>query len=439
MSPSRSAAVSRRVVIATIGSLGDLHPYLAVALGLRARGHRPVVAAPALYRARVEAAGLEFAPLTRDFLLDDRTLYTRALHPRKGMEFVFRHLFIPAVAETYADLRRTIEAPDDRADLLVSNPVVFAAPLRAERLGVPWVSTLLAPLGFFSPHEPAVVPGLPAALAAGPPFLRPWWGRQLRAGAGRLSRGWTAPIATLRRELGLPPAAADPIYEGQHSPRRTLAMFSPLLGAPQPDWPAQTRQTGFAFYDGDETASADLTPDLARFLDEGPPPVVFTLGSTAVNAAGNFYAASVAAARAIGRRALLLVGREPANRASLPDPRPPGVAAFDYAPYAATFARAAAVVHQGGVGTTAQALRAGVPALVVPFNFDQPDNAARVARLGAGRVLPAGQYDAARATRALRALLDDPLTARKAREAADRLRSENGVEAACDELEAVCA
>lgn len=421
----------KRIVIATLGSLGDLHPYMALALGLRDRGCAPLIAAPALYKARVEAAGLAFAPLGSNLITPDRELYKRVLNYRKGVEHLFRDLLMPTVPEIYRELRAILETV--RPDLLVGHPIVFAAPLLSEQLGVPWVSTVLAPMSFFSAHEPPVIPGAPAALARGPRFLNPWWGKALRAAADLSTRPGGRPLAELRCSVGLPPLNGNPLLDGQHSPSRVLAMFSKALGAPQPDWPSQTLQTGFCFYDGDEAASKTLDFQLARFLDAGSPPVVFTLGSTAVNAAGRSYAESAAAVHSLGLRALLLTGPHPEN---VPAKLPPGVAAFPYAPYAALFPRAAAVVHSGGVGTTAQVLRAGVPSLVVPFNFDQPDNAHRLARLGVARVIPRSAYNRFRSAVRLEEILGNKSFSERAQSIARDLAAEDGVAAACAALAA---
>jgi len=172
-----------------------------------------------------------------------------------------------------------------------------------------------------------------------------------------------------------------------------------------------------------------------RFLEAGEPPIVFTLGTSASSAPGSFYRESLDAARAVGRRALLLVGRQ--DQALLAEPLPAGLLAVDYAPHQLVFPRAAAVVHHGGVGTTARALAAGRPMLVVPHAHDQPDNAHRVARLGLARVLDARRYRARRAAAHLRALLADG----RYRDAGDRARAviatERGADAACDVIEAV--
>jgi len=247
----------------------------------------------------------------------------------------------------------------------------------------------------------------------------------------RAVRDWGDPVRKLRADIGLDPGG-DPIFEGQHSPELVLAMFSELLAKPQPDWPPHTRVTGFAFYDRLDN-SVGLAPELARFLDAGPAPIVFTLGSSAVMDAGDFYQQSAAAAAELGRRAVLLIGRDPRNAPS--QPLPDGVIAAEYAPYSEIFPRASAIVHQGGAGTTAQALRSGRPMLFVPFAHDQPDNAARATRLGVARQIGRRQYRTKKVASELRKLLDDPRYAAAAREVGRRIQSEDGVSAACDAIE----
>jgi len=226
------------------------------------------------------------------------------------------------------------------------------------------------------------------------------------------------------------PPGQDPIHEGQHSPSLSLAMFSEVLGAPQPDWPASAAQSGFAYFD--QGPQPGFPPELEEFLDAGSPPIVFTLGTAAVFSAGDFYRQSIAAAQRLGRRAVLLIGRDPANQ--IAEPLPEGIIAVQYAPYSRVFPRAAAIVHQGGIGTTAQALRSGRPMLVMPHAFDQPDNADRVVRLGVGLTIPKSKYNADRAGRALGRLLNEPSFARKAAIVGERLQKEDGATVACDLL-----
>ncbi len=228
------------------------------------------------------------------------------------------------------------------------------------------------------------------------------------------------------------PDRGNPVFEGQHSPTLILALFSALFAQPQPDWPPQARVTGFAFYDGRNELA--MPPELTKFLDDGAPPIVFTLGSSAVWVARDFYRESIAAARLLGRRAVLLIGDE---RNQLEESLPSEIIAVNYAPFEVLLARACAMVHHGGVGTTSQGLRAGIPTLIVPFAFDQPDNAAHAARLGGSRTLPRPQYRSACVAKELDILLTKPEHTRKAREAGKRLRRENGAAVASDLIEQV--
>jgi UDP:flavonoid glycosyltransferase YjiC (YdhE family) len=219
------------------------------------------------------------------------------------------------------------------------------------------------------------------------------------------------------------------------SPFGTLACYSPVFGAAQPDWPKPSLITGFPFYEHGSVGNS-IPPELDAFLSAGEPPVIFTLGSSAVGAAGDFFDVSLAAATRTGCRAAFLTGPQAQDRANASDDQ---FFFTSYAPYSKLFPRARAVVHQGGIGTVACALRAGVPSLIVPRGLDQPDNAKRVQRLGAVRVLPRHRYTAARASAELRALLDSAHCRENAQRLGERVRSEDGVAAACDAIEHVCA
>ena len=195
-----------------------------------------------------------------------------------------------------------------------------------------------------------------------------------------------------------------------------LALFSEVLAAKQTDWPPQTLVTGFPTFDHDGVAG--LPPELVRFLDSGPPPIVFTVGISAVTVAGRFFEDSLDAAKALGCRAVMVGKRISTERVALPE----GVFACEFAPFSQLFPRAAAVVHAGGIGTTGLAMRAGRPVLVVPFAHDQPDNAERLRRLGVARTISGRRYTSARAITELRHLLDDPPYSRRASEVGQQLR-----------------
>ena len=247
-----------------------------------------------------------------------------------------------------------------------------------------------------------------------------------RIGKGKVLK-WVQDIVDLRHELGLPDTG-NPLFEGSHSQRLVLALFSRYLAQPQPDWPPNTVVTGFPFFDRHHEQT-QMAPELDRFLADGPVPVVFTLGSSAVAAAGDFYRESLKAVERMGVRAVFLIGQ---HAQGLPEKLPPGVMTASYVPHSEIFPRAAAIVHQGGIGTTAQAMRSGRPMLVVPFAHDQFDNGERVRRLGAAQVVYRSRYNAATAEKALQRL---PSCEGAAAELGAKVREEQGTANAADAIE----
>jgi UDP:flavonoid glycosyltransferase YjiC (YdhE family) len=423
----------KKIVISTIGSFGDVHPYVAIALELKRRGHRPVIATSEIYREKTDALGLELHPMPPDLPSYERPeevsrMVSDLMDSKRGPERVFKEFINPHLPAMYESLREAVRD----ADLLVTHVLSLVGPPLVEMTGIKWVSSVLAPISFFSVYDPPVWPQLPALhklLKLNPAIARGF----MRLARWRLDQ-LAEPVYGMRAGLGLA-RGGNPIMEGQHSPRMVLALFSRALAEPQTDWPPQTRVTGFPFYDRRDRAgdASGLDHALEEFLNKGEPPVVFTLGSSAIWVAEDFYSESVKAAASLGVRGLLLIGEERNRPAQLPE----GVAAFDYAPYGELLPRARAVVHQGGVGTTAQGLRAGIPSLVVPFSHDQFDNGSRVARAGAGRMLPRSKYNASSAARELRAMLTDESYTSRAAEVGRQVRSENGAATAADAIEEV--
>jgi rhamnosyltransferase subunit B len=413
-----------RVVFCTFGSLGDVYPYLALARELMRRGHAPAIATTPAYRKAVESEGVAFHPVRPDIDVCDPELLRRAMDLRNGGKYIFSQVLLPALRESYED---TAAAAQD-ADLLVTHPVTLAAYLFARKSGMPWVSTALAPMSFYSAYDPAVFPGLPLAETLATPG--PAFQRGLLRTLAYLLEPMLKPFRVFEKELGLDPAP-NPLFWA-HSPHLALGLFSPQLAAPQPDWPACSVAAGFPFFEH----AQENPPELERFLDSGEPPIVFTLGSAAVGVGADFFKQSAAAAHLLGRRAVLLCGRDPRNHP--PRDLPPGVIAVPYAPHAAVFPRASVIVHQGGIGTTGEAMRAGRPMLVVPFSHDQPDHATRLARKGVARILRPSAYYSGAAARELDILLHDARYLVRAGAIAARMREENGAPAACDRLCRMC-
>ena len=161
---------------------------------------------------------------------------------RRGPELLVRRMLYPAVPAAYAEVMDALRG----ADAVVTHPITFASQIAAEKSRLPWVSTVTAPASFFSRYDPSVIAPAPflARLRGLGPGVN---GLILKMGRAR-TRTWMKPITEFRASLGMPPGQ-DPLFAGQHSPERVLAMFSRVLAEPQPDWPPQAEAIGFPFYD----------------------------------------------------------------------------------------------------------------------------------------------------------------------------------------------
>ena len=427
-----------RFLLTTFGSLGDLHPYLAVGAELFLRGHAVTVLTHEPYRTRVIGTGLAFAPLAPDLdaFPDPAAIMRHAMDEHRGSQYILEHLVLPYVREQM-NTTRLLAAEHD---VLVSHPLTVMTPHVAEAMSKRWSGVSLQPSVMFSRIDPPIFPNI--ALLSRPMQWGPGVAEIVYRLLMTVSRPMLRPIDVLRAELGLPATRRHPILESLFSPHLHLALFSPVFAPPQADWAPNTVTTGFPLHDRGE-AGEGMSPALAAWLEAGEPPIVFTLGSSAVHDPGPFYAESASAARLLGRRAVLLVGADPHTQAALPQSAAPlledaptsDIVAVAYAPHSELMPRAAAVVHQGGIGTMGQALRAGRPMLVVPFSHDQPDNAMRAERLGVARTVTRRAYRADTAASALGALLTDPRVLAAATSVGERIRAEHGAQVAADALE----
>ncbi len=386
-----------RILISTFGSLGDIHPYMALALEARRRGHEAIIATSPRYRTKIESEGLQFRPVRPEMPAKSEfeAVATMVMDAKKGPEYLFNNFLIPSLRDNYVDL---LEAGVD-ADIIITHPAALGGPLAARKLEKKWLSSVLAPTSLWSIFDPSVPPTMPHLDKFR--VFGPIWGFIMARYGRHITRSWVAAVDELSRDEGLPTGHA--IFEGQFSPHGTLALFSPHFGPPQWDWPTNTVATGFCFFDKsgyreDNTESTGpLEPNWRRWIADGEKPVVATLGSSAAFVAGDFWQRCRESTlnRAepdqvqLEYRGLYVTGG--AQIVTLED-RIANSPYYDrdhelflnYAPYSQLFPQALCIVHQGGIGTTAQALRAGVPQIVVPFSQDQPDNAARIQRLGVG-------------------------------------------------------
>lgn len=399
-------------------------------LGLAGRGHRITVATGESQRKVVEQHGLHFVPVRPDrtIVTEDPQASKQAAQLRTGSAFAVKNL-LRYVEETYSDLVNACQG----CDLFISHPAAFCAPLVVEKLGLPWLSLALAPATLFSAMDPPILPSAP--WLAGIPQVGGFPHSLIFRAFKKLTRNWMEPIDRLRLSIGLKASTKHPFFEGMFSPYGTLGLFSRELAAPQKDWPANTRITGFPFCA--QIDEGPLEADLEKFLSAGPAPVVFTLGSNVVREAGGFYRESLEAAKHAGCRAVLLTGGGARNRLS--EPSSDLIFSCAYAPYKMLFPRAAAVVHHGGIGTLGHAMAAGAPMLIVPHVHDQPDNAHRASKLGIARSQSRAGYKSGSVAAHLKILLTDPAYQISSKAVQSRMLKEEGGASACDVIEEVLA
>lgn len=405
------------VILATVGTDGDVFPHIGLGATLHARGHKVTLAAPETYRDQAHALGIEFCALVEvaevDRMLADPDLW----HPfRSGM--MMARWGGPMVPRQYEALAALASRPDS---VLVANPGVLAARLVQETLGVPTASLLLQPGLLPSNTAPPEMPGgltIPAWLPH--PLRRLYWLAVDAAGYALVGLA----LNRVRDGLGLAPVRR--LFHWWLSPDLVIGLFPGWYASPQPDWPPQLRLAGFGRFDGTRAA---LPEDVRMFCEEGSPPIAFTLGTGMTYAAG-FFRTAVAACDALGTRGLL-VTKYPHV---IPTRLPPGVRHCAFAPFRQLLPLCGAVVHHGGIGTTAAALEAGCPQLILPHAWDQPDNAARVAALGVGLALGSRHRSCGHLSHALARLMA-PDVGDRCRAIASRAAGENGLELAAGWVE----
>ncbi len=425
-----------RIVITTFGSSGDINPFVALGLGLRSRGHDVAFAVEEGFREIVAPAGFPVHHLTGDAkgalephmgeLLGKTT-------PLKSMQVLVEKYIVPTLRPRVGDLLAACEG----ADLLVASAPQVAAEFVADLTGIPLVTVTLTPITVPSAYiEPQPQP-FPL-----PPRLQHASNRASWAlGTHLVGRVFDPPVNRARAEYGLPPRKSWMYTSASNTSANTSARLvavavSPVFCPPPPDWPPFVRETGFLFWDRPSTWREP--PELTAFFAASGPVVAISTGSMSLYTAaafGAFYRDSITAARAAGARALVIG----APSEALPDPVPADVLVLPFAPFSEVYPRCAAVIHHGGIGTTAQALRAGAPQLVVPWAVDQFWTGAQVRRIGAGRSVQRRAYTAGRARAALRDLLQNPRYRARCGAIAAQITAEDGATTLCDALDAVLA
>lgn len=409
-----------RFVLTPVGSGGDLHPYLGIGRELNARGHDVIVIANGVFQNAVERYGLGFVAFGTEEDYHEITSNPDLWHPQKGVKLIFERL--GRELELSYDLVASVY--ETGKTVLVGHTLSFVTRSFEEMHGVPSATIHLSPNVFRSDHhQPAVAAGVNFTRLPRP-VKRLFWKAIDRFAIDPL----IAPaLNQWRSSSGLTPVTRV-FHEWIHSPRCVVALFPEWFAPRQPDWPRHLHLAGFPLFD--DPGEAAIDDELDRWIAAGDPPVVFTPGTANRHAHGFFEAAVDALAR-LGRRGLLLSKFDE----HLPPLDPSVVRHVPYLPFSAVLPRCAAIVHHGGIGTCAQGLAAGIPQLVMPMGFDQPDNAERLVRLGVGSWVSPRRFRGSRVADALEGLLSSEKVAGACRSARERLARENGVAAACDAIE----
>jgi rhamnosyltransferase subunit B len=409
-----------RILLPAIGSSGDVHPVIGIGRALTTRGHHVTVITNEYFRDQVAENKLSFIPLgtkaEAEALMGDPRLW----HPRKGFGSIIEKALLPNVPRLY----QIIESQRGPGLVVAATTLCLGARVAQEKFGIPTATIHLQPSVMRSHFDNGRLgpfnmgPGMPRAVK-----------RALFWIIDRLySERLVAPgLNAFRSTLGLAPARG--IFSTYiHSPQLALGLFPDWFAAPQPDWPANTHLTGFVLQDsgGEPAAQAEAE----AFLASGPPPLLVTPGSAALDRT-EFFRRTVATCETAGVRAMLVTN----HPAQLPRSLPPGIRAFSYLPFSRVLPRCAAIIHHGGIGTLAQAVKAGLPQLIVPNAHDQPDNGQRIERLGLGRMIFPGSYRQARAVRAVAELTGSADIRRRCLDFAPRVDSAAALERACSLIE----
>jgi rhamnosyltransferase subunit B len=365
----------KTILLCTIGSAGDVNPFIGIGRQLKERGFRVVLITSQYFESQAHGAGLEFYGLgtAEDYqsIIQDPDLWS----PDKGFKVFAERVVFPIMEPAY----QIIAGFDPSRTILIAQGQFFAAHIAHEKLGMPFITVHLQPAAFRSVYE---FPMSPVPL---PPIVVRGLFRLIDALL--LDKLFAPNINRFRLSLGLP--AIGRIFGGwMHSPQLNIGLFPNWFAALQRDWPPQTKLTGFVYYD--KQNGNEIIPDaLQEFLKAGSPPIVFTPG-TAMKHANQFFLDCIESCQRLGRRGILLTG----HREQLPADLPDSIQHFSYLPFSQVLPRALALVHHGGIGTTAQALAAGIPQVIRPMAHDQPDTAARVEKLGIGVSLSPNKFNA---------------------------------------------
>ncbi len=407
-------------LLITLGSRGDINPFIGLGLALKKRGHGVTIITSEIYEKLLVDLGLGFiACTTKEEYLE--AIHNPDLYDAKKSFPVIAKMLLDPMSGLYEILSRF----DPNTTILVATALMLGARIAHEKLHFRLATICLQPQIFWSAEQPAVLPTGSKIFQRLPFFLR----KILYALGDRfyIDRALAPGVNRFRFKLGLP-KVHNIFSKWIYSPQKVIGLFPEWLTPPRADWPSPLKLPGFLQYD--ENPEELLAPEILKFLAAGEAPLVFTYG-TFMTQGYHFFKTSLEAARKLGRRSLILTQ----HPEQLPDLNPEKEMHLSYVPLQKLLPHVAAIVHHGGIGTIAQALAAGVPQLIVPMAYDQPDNAFRLEKLGVSLSIPREKYSLDHAVKSLQKLLDSPEIKAQCMKYSKKIDFKQAEQSLCEELE----
>ena len=417
-----------RITIIGIGTRGDVQPLVALAKGLAARGHSVKLASSEAFAALSEGHGFEFVPLGGDIAAAMKTVVGADFAAAGRNPFAATSVFREIIDRNIVGWTRTMRAAAADSDIIVTaGTAVFFGLGLARALRVPLVQVYLQPVLPNSEVGSPLFPQFPRWL---PAFLHH---AQYAVAAQLLWQALRPAIARSERELSGAPSVPllAPLREIRRADRIILLAYSRHV---VPELRQETNVVTTGFWTLETAPGWTPPPDLARFLEAGPPPIYVGFGSMPVPEPKQVVRSVLAAVRSLGARAVLNAGWSAMDPSDLRD----DAILIQNIPHDWLFERVAAVVHAGGAGTTAAVLRAGRPSVVVPFVLDQFFWAERLHALRAAPPpIPGNELGEQRLAAALREATGSAELRERTRNLGHLVRSEGGVALAADRIERV--
>jgi UDP:flavonoid glycosyltransferase YjiC (YdhE family) len=372
----------KKVLLTTIGTLGDLNPLIALAKLLNDNGIETHIAACSAYRPNVEREGIAFHEIAPHYDPKSEELCKAILHPLKTLPYFFRKMLSGASLKQSIDEFNKL-VPD--YDLVIGNVFSFSARIACHLNKVKWASMNLSPTCFFSKYDPPVL--YPITFLNRLSFGREFIFSLVYKYIFKLADYWGRDIHKFYKENNLK-GCGNLLRNAPFSDSLNIAMYSRVLGKEQRDWPKNTTVTGFLFYSAqDERCMNELDKFIADCSEK---PILITFGSTAGFSFESYFEKIISAVNRISKKYKrpIIITMDKKSQEKWKSEVSENIYLCDYLPYTKYMDKMEMVVHQGGIGTLSPAIKAGIPQIVLPGCTDQFDNAYRLKNLGVGESIP---------------------------------------------------